>query len=59
MRPGSRSRTSCRLFGTKKKLFLATIERCMADTLELFRAAAGDLRGADALEAMGDASSRC
>jgi AcrR family transcriptional regulator len=44
-----------RLFGTKKKLFLATIERCMADTLELFREAAGDLRGTDALDAMGDA----
>ena len=44
-----------RLFGTKKKLFLATIERCMADTLELFRKAAGELRGEDALEAMGAA----
>ncbi len=44
-----------RLFGTKKKLFVATVERCMADTLELFRAAAGDLRGAEALEAMGQA----
>jgi AcrR family transcriptional regulator len=44
-----------RLFGTKKKLFIATLERCMADTLELFRAAAGDLRGQEALEAMGRA----
>ena len=44
-----------RLFGTKKKLFVATVERCMADTLELFRAAAGDLRGEEALEAMGQA----
>jgi AcrR family transcriptional regulator len=44
-----------RLFGTKKRLFLATIERCMADTLELFRDAAGDLRGEAALEAMGAA----
>jgi len=44
-----------RLFGTKKKLFVATVERCMADTLELFRAAAGDLRGEEALEAMGAA----
>jgi AcrR family transcriptional regulator len=44
-----------RLFGTKKKLFVATVERCMEDTLELFRAAAGELRGADALEAMGRA----
>src|SRR5918994_7504417 len=44
-----------RLFGTKKKLFVATIERCMDDTLELFREAAGDLRGDDALQAMGKA----
>jgi len=44
-----------RLFGTKKKLFLATIERCLADTLELFRQAAGELRGNAALEAMGEA----
>ena len=44
-----------RLFGTKKRLFLATIERCMADTLELFRAAAGDLRGPEALDTMGAA----
>ena len=34
-----------RLFGTKKRLFVATVERCMADTLELFRTAAGDRRG--------------
>jgi AcrR family transcriptional regulator len=44
-----------RLFGTKKRLFVAAVERCMADTLELFRAAAGDLRGEEALRAMGDA----
>ncbi len=44
-----------RLFGTKKKLFLATVERCMADTLELFREAAGDQRGEEALRAMADA----
>ena len=44
-----------RLFGTKKKLFVATVERCLAETLELFRAAAGDLRGEEALHAMGDA----
>src|SRR5574338_202419 len=44
-----------RLFGTKKKLFLATIERCLADTLELFRQAAGELRGQEALDAMGGA----
>jgi AcrR family transcriptional regulator len=44
-----------RLFGTKKKLFVATVERCMTDTLEVFRAAAGDWRGEEALEAMGRA----
>jgi AcrR family transcriptional regulator len=44
-----------RLFGTKKKLFVATIERCMADTLELFRQAAGERRGEAALDAMGKA----
>jgi AcrR family transcriptional regulator len=44
-----------RLFGTKKRLFVATVERCMAETLELFRAAAGELRGEEALRAMGDA----
>jgi AcrR family transcriptional regulator len=44
-----------RLFGTKKKLFLATVDRCMADTLELFRQAAGELRGQEALDAMRDA----
>lgn len=44
-----------RLFGTKKRLFVATVERCMEETLELFREAAGDLRGEEALEAMGNA----
>ena len=34
-----------RLFGTKKKLFVATVERCLAETLEVFRTAAGGLRG--------------
>ena len=42
-----------RLFGTKKKLFVATVERCMEETLELFREAAGELRGEEALHAMG------
>ncbi len=44
-----------RLFGTKKHLFIATVERCMSETLELFRAAAGGLRGEEALRAMGQA----
>jgi AcrR family transcriptional regulator len=44
-----------RLFGTKKALYVATVERCMAETLEIFRAASHDLRGEAALRAMGDA----
>jgi AcrR family transcriptional regulator len=44
-----------RLFGTKKALYVATVERCMAETLEIFRAASRDLRGEPALRAMGDA----
>src|SRR4249919_3416678 len=42
-----------RLFRTKKELFLAAVERCMDDTVELFRTAAGDLRGEEALKVMG------
>lgn len=42
-----------RLFGTKKDLFIASIERCFADTLKQFRGAAGDLTGQEALDAMG------
>lgn len=41
-----------RLFGTKKALFVATVERCMSETLEIFRAASRGLRGEDALRAM-------
>jgi AcrR family transcriptional regulator len=44
-----------RLFGTKKELFIATIERCMRGTLEMFRAAAGGARGEEALQAIGEA----
>jgi AcrR family transcriptional regulator len=44
-----------RLFGTKKALFVATTERCMAETLEIFRAASRGLRGEEALRAMGEA----
>jgi AcrR family transcriptional regulator len=44
-----------RLFGTKKKRFVATGERCLEETLELFREAAGELRGEEALHAMGEA----
>src|SRR5260221_9454404 len=44
-----------RLFGTKKALYVATVERCMAETLEIFRVASRDLRGEQALRAMGAA----
>src|SRR5437667_8387390 len=44
-----------RLFGTKKELFIATIERCMSGTLEMFRTAAAGLNGEEALHAIGEA----
>src|SRR5947199_10033874 len=44
-----------RLFGTKKALYLATVERCLAGTLEIFRTASRGLRGEAALMAMGQA----
>jgi AcrR family transcriptional regulator len=44
-----------RLFGTKKELFIATIEMCMRGTLEMFRTAAAGSRGEDALHAIGAA----
>ena len=44
-----------RLFGTKKELFIATIERCMSGTLEMFRTAAAGARGEEALQAIGEA----
>jgi AcrR family transcriptional regulator len=44
-----------RLYGTKKELFLACIERGFATTLESFREASEGLRGQRALEAMGNA----
>ncbi len=44
-----------RLFGTKKELFIATIERCMSGTLEMFRTAAAGSRGEEALQAIGEA----
>src|SRR6266446_5429207 len=46
-----------RLFGTKKQLFVATIERCMSGTLEMMQTAAGGLRGEEALHAIGQAYS--
>src|SRR5580693_3559652 len=44
-----------RLFGTKKDLFKAVVSRCFCETLELFQRAAEGLRGAEALEAIGQA----
>jgi len=44
-----------RLFGTKKSLYVATVERCMTQTLEIFRTASRGLRGEEALNAMGEA----
>ena len=44
-----------RLFGTKKGLYRATVERCYAEMLELFRSASEGLRGDEALRAIGDA----
>src|SRR5215210_7120031 len=44
-----------RLFGTKKELFMATIERCLRGTLEMMRAASAGLKGEEALEAIGEA----
>ena len=42
-----------RLFGTKKGLYLASAERCLADTYETFRAASEGLMGDEALSAIG------
>jgi AcrR family transcriptional regulator len=44
-----------RLFGTKKELFKATVNRCFRETLELFQRAAEGARGEEALKAMGNA----
>lgn len=44
-----------RLFGTKKELVKATIERCLRGTLEMFRTAAAGLSGEDVFHAIGQA----
>ena len=44
-----------RLFGTKKALYIATVERCMGELLEIFREASRGLRGEEALRVMGQA----
>src|ERR671937_2193134 len=47
-----------RLFGTKKELFMATVERCLRGTLEMFHTASAGLTDAAALEAIGEAYSQ-
>jgi AcrR family transcriptional regulator len=44
-----------RLFGTKKELFIASVEQCFADTYSRFDQAAEGLGGDEALHAMGKA----
>jgi AcrR family transcriptional regulator len=44
-----------RLFGTKKELFIASVERCFGATHSLFAEASGGLQGEEALHAMGRA----
>jgi AcrR family transcriptional regulator len=47
-----------RLFPTKKALFLALVDRCFRRVQDTFMAAAADLTGDAALEAMGEAYER-
>ena len=44
-----------RLFGTKKDLYIATVERCFEETLEMFRSASSGLTGKPALDAISKA----
>ena len=44
-----------RLFGTKKELYIASVEQCLAETLGVFERAAEGLEGEEALRAMGSA----
>jgi AcrR family transcriptional regulator len=44
-----------RLFGTKKELFIASSQRCFAETLALFRSAAEGKSGEEAWQAIGRA----
>lgn len=44
-----------RLFGTKKELFLATVERCLRTTLAMFQEAAAGFSGEEALDSIGQA----
>ena len=44
-----------RLYGTKKELYIAAVERCLENTLAMMRSAAGGKVGEDALHAIGEA----
>ena len=44
-----------RLFGSKKELYIAGVQRCLRTTLETMQRAAEGLRGEEALQAMGNA----
>src|SRR3954462_11082330 len=44
-----------RLFGTKKQLFMATVERCLRGRLDMFHTASAGVQGEDALQAIGEA----
>ncbi len=44
-----------RLFGTKKQLYIASVEQSFDRVVAAFRQAAGELRGEEALKAMGHA----
>src|SRR5204862_8138296 len=46
-----------RLFGTKKQLFTATVERCLRGTLEMMHTASAGLADEDAPHAIGEAYS--
>src|SRR5262245_52330969 len=41
-----------RLFGTKKDLYIATVERCFVEMLEMFQEASAELTGKPALDAI-------
>ena len=44
-----------RLFHTKKELFIASVQRCLGETLTTFQQAAAGKSGTEALQAMGEA----
>ena len=44
-----------RLYGTKKELYLASVRRCLSQTLEVFQEAAAGVSGEEALSSIGNA----